>query len=75
MGTGIAVGAYVGKVKPESLASRMGLVSGDIILEVNTHHITNADDLEGVISSLVRGKSLSILYVRNGREQTVTGRV
>lgn len=75
LGSGIAVGAYIGKVSPESLASRMGLASGDIILEVNSHHITGADDLEGVISNLVKGTSLSIVYVRNGSEQTVTGTI
>lgn len=75
LGSGIAVGAYIGKVIPESLASGMGLASGDIILEINSHHITGADDLERVVSNLVRGSTLSIVYVRKGREETVTGRV
>ncbi len=73
LGSGIAVGAYIGKVSPESLASKMGLASGDIILEINSHHIIGTDDLERIISNSVKGTSLSIVYVRNGSERTVTG--
>jgi len=53
----------------------MGLAPGDIILEINSQHITSVDDLERVVSRLVRGGSLSIVYLRNGREQTATGRI
>jgi S1-C subfamily serine protease len=51
----------------------MGLAPGDIILEINSHHITNAEDLERVISNSARGITLSIIYIRNGSEQKVTG--
>jgi S1-C subfamily serine protease len=75
LGSGVAVGAYVGKVRPESLASRMELTPGDIILEINSQHITGADDLERVVSSLAGGSSLSVVYLRNGKEQTATGKI
>jgi glutaredoxin 3 len=75
LGSGIAAGAYIGKISPESIASRMGLAPGDIILEINSQHITSVDDLERAVSRLVRGGSLSVVYLRNGREQTATGRI
>jgi glutaredoxin len=75
LGSGVAVGAYVGKVRPESLASRMGLAHGDIILEINSQHIIGADDLERAVSRLVRGSPLSVVYLRNGKEQTATDRI
>ncbi|MFC1913338.1 glutaredoxin domain-containing protein [Chloroflexota bacterium] len=34
-GTGITLGAYVGKVRPGSLAEKLGLATGNIITEVN----------------------------------------
>ena len=46
-GTGITLGAYVGKVRPRSLAERLGLAAGDIITEVNMRKIANAHDIEG----------------------------
>jgi len=38
-GAGITLGAYVGKVRPGSLAERVGLAQGDIITEVNVQPI------------------------------------
>jgi len=34
-GTGIILGAYIGSVRPASPAERIGLVTGDIITELN----------------------------------------
>ena len=41
-GTGIILGAYVGNVRPNSIAEKIGLVSGDIITQFNLKAITNA---------------------------------
>ena len=51
-GSGIILGAYVGSVRPSSVAERIGLVSGDIITELNLRHIANASDLEHALSNL-----------------------
>ncbi len=73
LGTGIAVGAYIGRVRPDSPAARMGLAKGDIILEMNSQRITSADELERAVSSLSRGSQVSVLFVRAGRESRTQG--
>jgi glutaredoxin len=69
-GAGIVLGAYVGNVKPGSAASKMGLAPGDIITEANMQHITNADDLEKVISRLNRGSRISVVFLRGDKQLT-----
>ena len=51
-GSGIILGAYVGSVRPGSVAERIGLVSGDTITNLNLRHIANASDLEHALSNL-----------------------
>ncbi|MDD5289329.1 MAG: glutaredoxin domain-containing protein, partial [Dehalococcoidales bacterium] len=53
-GSGITLGAYIGKVRLASPAERAGLLAGDIITEINMRRIANAEDLEHAISSLSR---------------------
>ena len=48
----ITFGAYIGKVRPGSVAERIGLSLGDIVTELNMKRIANADDLESALSSL-----------------------
>jgi glutaredoxin 3 len=69
-GTGVTLGAYIGKVKPGSVAERLGLAPGDIVIEVNMKHIANATDLEKVISALSRGNRISVVFLR-GNERFV----
>ena len=66
-GTGITLGAYVGKVKPSSVAERLGLAPGDIVIEVNMKHVANATDLEKAISTLNRGNRISVVFLRGNQ--------
>jgi glutaredoxin 3 len=61
-------GAYVGKVRSGSAASRMGLAAGDIITEANTQGISNAGDLERVISGLEAGGRISVVFRRGDKQ-------
>ena len=72
-GTGITLGAFVGSVRPRSLAERLGLVAGDIITEVNTQNIANADDIEEVISRMNKGSRISLVYIRANKRITSEG--
>lgn len=72
-GIGITLGAYVGKVRPSSLAERLGLATGDIIIEVNMQRIGNADDLERAISKLSKGSRISLIFLRGNKEFTTEG--
>jgi S1-C subfamily serine protease len=72
-GTGITLGAYVGKVRPSSLAERLGLAVGDIITEVNMQSIANADDLERILSKLSKGSRISLVLIRGNKGFTTEG--
>ena len=72
-GTGITPGAYIGKVRPGSLAERLGLVAGDIITEVNTKRIANADDIESALSKLSKGSRISLVLIRGNKRLTTEG--
>lgn len=72
-GTGITIGAYVGKVRPSSLADKLGLTAGDIITEVNMQPIANADSLEKAISKLSKGSRISLICLRENKTFTTEG--
>jgi len=72
-GSGIILGAYVGSVKPQSVAERIGLVSGDIITELNLRHIANAGDFEHTLSTLNRGSHFSLSFLRSNKTLTTEG--
>ena len=72
-GSGITLGAYVGRVRLGSVAEKLGLTSGDIIIELNMKRITNADDLELALSVLNGGSRLSLVFLRGNRTITTEG--
>jgi S1-C subfamily serine protease len=72
-GSGITLGAYIGKVRPGSVAQRIGLTSGDIIIEMNMKNIANASDLERALSGLNRGSRLSLVFLRGNKKLASEG--
>ena len=72
-GSGITLGAYVGRVRPGSVAERIGLVSGDIITELNMKSIANAGELEHALSSLNSGSHFSLSFLRGNKTMTTEG--
>lgn len=72
-GSGIIYGAYVGKVRKGSVAERIGLIPGDTIVELNSQRITNAGDLDRVITNLHRGNHISVKLVRGNKEVSRDG--
>jgi len=72
-GTGITLGAYIGKVRSGSLAEILGLAAGDIITEVNLQTIANADDIERVISKMGKGSRISLVCLRGNKRFTTEG--
>jgi len=72
-GSGIILGAYVGSIRPSSVAERIGLVSGDIITELNLRHIANASDMEHALSNLQGGSRFSLSFLRGNKTMTVEG--
>ena len=71
-GSGITFRAYIGKVRPGSVARRIGLTSGDII-EMNMKNIANASDLERALSGLNRSRRLSLVFLRGNKKLASEG--
>ena len=70
---GIILGAYVGRVRPGSIAERIGLVPGDVVTELNMKPIANAGDLEDALSNLSRGSRFSVVFLRGNETMTTDG--
>jgi len=60
-------GAYVGRVNPDSPASRAGLQVGDVIVELAGQSILGASDLDRVVQSVQPDASAKLTYLRHGR--------
>ncbi|MFC1981410.1 glutaredoxin domain-containing protein [Chloroflexota bacterium] len=72
-GSGIILGAYIGKVRSGSVAQRIGLGTGDIITEFNLQPIANAGDLERTLANLNRGSRFSLVFLRGNKTMTTEG--
>jgi glutaredoxin 3 len=72
-GSGITLGAYVGRVRPGSVSAKIGLAPGDIITELNTQPITNASDLERALANLNKGSRFSLVFLRGNQTMTTEG--
>ncbi|WWP01592.1 MAG: serine endoprotease DegP [Candidatus Dasytiphilus stammeri] len=56
-------GIIVEKVKPHTLASRIGLMKGDILLSINHHQVTNLAELRQILDS---NPSILVLNILRG---------
>lgn len=72
-GTGIILGAYVRKIRPGSSAERVGLMPGDIIIELNKRNIANVVDFEQIIASLNKGNRFTIVFLRGDQKHASEG--
>lgn len=68
---GASSGAYVVEVTSGSPADTAGIKSGDIITAVDGESITSADGMILAIRSHNVGDTVSVTFVRDGKEQTV----
>jgi len=64
-------GTLVADVGPGSPAERGGLKSGDVIIAINDHNISSADNLRATVSQLRPGSTANVKIVRNGVQQTL----
>jgi glutaredoxin-like YruB-family protein len=72
-GSGITLGAYIGRIRPGSIAEKMGLIPGDIITELNVKRIASAGDLEYALSSLNNGSRFSLVFLRENKTMSAKG--
>ncbi|MFC1998940.1 PDZ domain-containing protein, partial [Chloroflexota bacterium] len=57
-------GAYVGQIAPGSPGERAGLMSGDVITELNMRPINKAADLQKAMAVLSSGSNVSVAFTR-----------
>jgi glutaredoxin 3 len=72
-GSGPTEGAYVGRVTHLSPGDRAGLAQGDVVVALAGRPIHSADDLESILSGLVPGETVPLVFLRGG--QRLTARV
>ena len=61
-------GAYVRVVYVNGPAFAANLVMGDIIIRLNGVDIVSSSDLQRLLDGLVRGQSVQVTVLRDGRE-------
>ncbi|GIM72585.1 trypsin-like serine protease [Amorphoplanes auranticolor] len=65
-------GALVSSVTGNSAAAKAGLEQGDVINSVNGKAVNDSDDLIGIIQSAKVGDKVTVVFTRNGQQQTVS---
>jgi glutaredoxin len=72
-GMEIIIGAYIGSVKTNSTAEKLGLAAGDIITEFNLRPIATAADLEQALAKLSYGSRIALTIIRGDIKITKEG--
>lgn len=68
---GVPDGFLISNIRAGSLYTKMGMMDGDIIQEVNHRKIQTADDVMGLLSTVKSGSSLSLTVKRQGNQETL----
>jgi S1-C subfamily serine protease len=66
----ISFGAYVGRIKPGSIAEKAGLAVGDTIIQLNNHAVSRAAHIELLIAKMKPGEKLNIVFIRGATVTT-----
>jgi serine protease Do len=66
-----AAGAIVSQVTPDSPASHAGLVSGDVLREIDGKKIPNGGMLQVAVSEMSPGTAIELGILRDGKPQTL----
>jgi S1-C subfamily serine protease len=70
-GVPIVFGAYVGRIGTGSIAERVGLAIGDVIIQMNKQKISDTTDLEHFMTGIKQGDKLSVVFIRGTVVNTV----
>jgi S1-C subfamily serine protease len=70
-GVPIIFGAYVGRIGTGSIAERVGLAVGDVIIQMNNQQISDTADLERFMIGIKQGDKLSVVFIRGASVNTV----
>lgn len=70
--TGDAGGALVSQVTEGSPAAQAGIRQGDLITKINETRVDDGATVVGAVRGFKPGENVTLVYVRDGRSQTVT---
>jgi serine protease Do len=65
-------GAQIKSITKESAAEKAGLKKGDILTKIGSKKIESTDDVTEAIHAQKPGDKISISYLRDGKEQSIT---
>jgi serine protease Do len=65
-------GVFVGEVRPGSVAEQAGLRHGDVIQAVANKRVRRMSELDQLIDTLIAGESVTVRFLREGKDQTAT---
>ena len=65
-------GVVIGKIAPDSPASKAGLKENDVVTEINGQHVEGAMQFRRMIREIPAGRSIQVTVWRNGRTQTLS---
>jgi len=68
-------GVLIRSVVPGSAADRAGLVSGDILLQLNRKNVKNVADFRKKVANLPTGRMIPVLVHRQGADQFIVMRI
>ena len=65
-------GALLGKIAPDSPASKAGLKENDVVTEINGQHVEGAMQFRRMVREIPAGRSVQLTVWRDGRTQTLS---
>jgi membrane-associated protease RseP (regulator of RpoE activity) len=65
-------GALLGKIVPDSPASKGGLRANDVVTEINGQHVEGAQQFRRMIREIPSGRTVQLTVWRDGRSQTIS---
>lgn len=75
LGTSESEGAVITQVEPSSPADKAGIRTGDVVVEVNGHHVRNSADLRNRIGLVRVGEKVELIIYRDGKRKIITAQV
>ncbi len=66
----ILFGVYVGRIGIGSIAERVGLTIGDVIIQMNNLQISDTTDVERFMAGIKQGDKLSVVFIRGTEVKT-----
>ena len=64
------MGVYVGKIRPDTVAERAGLLPGDVIVGLARKRVKSMVQLDQMVDTLKAGDQVTVRFLRNGEETT-----